>query len=379
MAVRINKKSWWVDFRFNHIRYRKRSPENSRAGALAYEAVLRQKMARGESIDNTIPDAQQLQPFGKFALKWFDEYVVPNNKPSEQRAKKYILSASLIPFFGGMRIDQITGHHVEKYKAQMLKEGVGRKTINNRLTVFRKCLTTAYEWLRLESAPPKIVWLKYPPAKTDYLSPDECTLLLSHADGIVREMILMALRTGMRQGEIRGLQWSSIDWQNRTIAVRHSRCDLTKELGSTKGNRERHIPMDIGVQEELFRRKRDTGYVFLDTDGEPFNNRRLARRLGAVLKKAGLRHRHIGWHTLRHTFASHLATRGVPLNAVQQLMGHSTITTTMRYAHLAPSTLRAAIDLMNPRTAFGADFGQPVVNPWIEAQQKETAEKSVVL
>jgi hypothetical protein len=96
-----------------------------------------------------------------------------------------------------------------------------------------------------------------------------------------------------------------------------------------------------------------------------------------VLKKAELRH--IGWHTLRHTFASHLATRGVPLNAVQQLMGHSTITTTMRYAHLAPSTLRAAIDLMNPRTAFGADFGQPVVNPWLEAQQKENAKKEVVL
>ena len=62
--------------------------------------------------------------------------------------------------------------------------------------------------------------------------------------------------------------------------------------------------------------------------------------------------------------------RGVPLTAVQMLMGHSTITTTMRYAHLAPSTLRTAIDMLNPKIAVGADFGQPVVNQWLEVQKK---------
>ena len=56
----------------------------------------------------------------------------------------------------------------------------------------------------------------------DYLSPDECELLLAHADGVIREMLLTALRTGMRQGELKGLQWSSIDWQNRSITVRDS-------------------------------------------------------------------------------------------------------------------------------------------------------------
>jgi integrase len=377
MAVRMIKKSWWVDFRFNHTRYRRRSPANSRAGALAYEAVLRHKFARGETIDKARPDAQERQSFSTFARTWFDEYVVPNNKPSEQLAKKYILSASLIPFFGEMRIEQITGHYVERYKALMLKEGVGRKTVNNRLTVLRKCLSTAYDWLGLDGAPPKITWLKCPPPKTGYLSPDECTMLLANAEGVVREMILTALRTGMRLGELKGLQWSSIDWHNRTITVRHSRCDLTKELDSTKSNRERHIPMDIDVERMLFGRKQHTGYVFVDTAGQPFNNDRLIRRLEVECKKAGLRK--IGWHALRHTFASHLAMKGVPLNMVQQLLGHSTITTTMRYAHLAPSMLRTAIDLMNPKTAHGADFGQPVGNRWLEAQQKEAAWKGAVL
>jgi site-specific recombinase XerC len=102
----------------------------------------------------------------------------------------------------------------------------------------------------------------------------------------------------------------------------------------------------------------------------------MACRLARVRKKACLRK--IGWHTLRHTFASHLVMRGVPLTAVQILMGHSNVTTTMRYAHLAPSTLRAAIDLLNPKTMFAADVRQPAVNRWLEAQKSSVEQKTVM-
>jgi integrase len=265
------KKSWWVDFWANHTRYRKRSPENTRAGALAYEAMLRQKLARGESIDRPEHAADKGHTFAAFAEKWFAEYVIPNNKFSEQRTKKYVLSASLVPFFGRMQLSEITAHSIERYKVRLLKEGVTPKTIKNRLTVLNKCLNTAYEWLELGAAPPKIKWPKCPPPCTDYLSPGECELLLSHADGAVREMLLTALRTGMRQGELKGLQWSDVDWQSQNIVVRHSRCDYRKTLGSPKSNRERYIPIAVDVYEMLYKRKRSTGYVFLDVDGEPFD------------------------------------------------------------------------------------------------------------
>jgi integrase len=368
MAVRKIKNSWWVDFRIEYVRYRKRSPENSKVGAEAYEATLRAKLARGEPIDQQV--TQKQQTFEQFAWQWFEEYVIPNNKPGEQYNKKKVLGNSLIPFFGKFPIGQITAHHIEQYKALMLKKGVGRKTINNRLTILSKCLGTAYEWLEIKSAQPKIVWFKCSSIKTDYLSPDECSLLLSNTEGVIHDMILAALRTGMRRGELIGLQWSSIDWQNQNIAVRHSRCDYSKQLGTTKSGRERHIPMDSDVYSVLFNRKKGTGYVFTDEQGEPFHGKYLERRLAEACTRAGLRK--IGWHTLRHTFASHLAMKGVPLNAVQTLLGHSNITTTMRYAHLAPSTLRAAIDMLNPKTAFSASFGQPVGNQWIEAQQQES-------
>ncbi|MBL6938269.1 MAG: site-specific integrase [Alphaproteobacteria bacterium] len=362
MTARRIRQSWWVDLRFDHRRYRKRSPENSRTGAIAYEATLRHKLARGEDIDGRNASTTRVS-FAEFVPKWFAEYVVPNNKPSEQKAKKYALSASLVPSFGRMLVSDIGVRDVEQYKAKLVREGKSHKTINNRLTILRKCLHTAYDWLALPGAPPKIVWLKCPPARTHYLATEECNLLVEHSSGIVREMIVAALRTGMRQGELKGLQWTSIDWLNRSVAVRHSRSDDTKALGTPKGNRERHIPLDIDLCEMLSARRRAEGYVFLDNNGQPFTHKKASAALAAVCRHAGLPK--VGWHTLRHTFASHLAMNGTPLNIVQALLGHASITTTMRYAHVAPSALRTAIELANPRTAgVAADNGQPAGNRW---------------
>ena len=367
MAVRLIKKSWWVDIRFGHHRYRKRSPENSRAGAQAYEAVLRQRLARGQPFEG---DPQQKKvSFSQFAQRWFEDYVVPNNKFSEQRGKNYILNASLIPFFGKTTVELVSVHQVEQYKAHLINVGVSRKTINNRLTVLGKCLGTAYEWLQLEGGPPKIKLLKCTSSRTDYLTTDACAALLGSSTGLIREMILTALRTGMRQGELKGLQWSSIDWENRVLTVRHSWCDYRKVLDSPKGNRERHIPMDRDLHDVLAKRKKSTGHVFAWRSEMPLQDNQLNKHLTAACRAAGIRR--VTWHVLRHTFASQLAMKGVPLNVVQALLGHASITTTMRYAHVAPSSLRTAIDLL-PSASAGA-LGQPVGNPWQTAHLKETA------
>ena len=367
MTVRMFRNAWWIDIRHGPKRYRKKSPENSRAGALAYEASLRQRLARGEPLERD-PKQHELT-FEKFAWRWFDDYVLPNNRYHEQRMKKSILRSSLIPFFGKIPIAEITAHQIEQFKAQALKNGASRKTVNNRLAIFRKCVITAYDWLKLPGAAPNVLWLKCPPSRTDYLSADECGLLLANSTGVIHEMLLTALRTGMRQAELRGLQWHSINWENRSLVVRHSLNDLTKRLEPPKSNRERYIPLDLDLYEALYRRRESRGYVFLDSNGKPFDCKRLIRRLRDVRRKAGLRN--FGWHTLRHTFASHLATKGVPLHIVQALLGHSSIVTTMRYAHVAPSTLRLAVDMLNPKAALNANFGRPAGNAWLEMQQRE--------
>jgi integrase len=199
-----------------------------------------------------------------------------------------------VPFFGRLRVGQISSYHIEQFKARQVKRCASNKAIKNQLTVLNTGFKAGYEWLTLEGAPPKIKWPQCVLQRTEYLSPDECELLLANSQGIVRELILTALRTGMRQGEIRGLQWSSVDWQNQSVAVRHSRCDYSKALESTKNKRERHIPLDLDLYEALYKRKQATGYVFTDAKGEPFEGDRLNRALTNVCKRAGLQR--VTWH-----------------------------------------------------------------------------------
>jgi integrase len=365
MAVRKIRNSWWIDVRADHRRIRKKSPENTRAGAVAYEAVLRQKLARGSPIAEAT--AERAQTFEEFVPRWVEAYVLPNNKFSEQRAKRGVLRNALVPYFGKKRMGEITSYHIERFKGQQLKSGLAKSTIRNHLTVLNKCLACAYEWLKLDGVPPKTKWPKCPTPETRYLSADECELLLAHARGMVREMILTALRTGMRQGEIKGLQWQSIDWETRSVVIQHSFCDVRKVLDTPKSNRSRYIPLDVDVFELLYRRKKTSGFVFLDSDnGKPFNSPRLNLRLAMVCRAAGVKR--VTWHVLRHTFATQLAMKGTPLNIVQALLGHASITTTMRYAHVAPSALRTAIDMLNPKTALAADLGQPAGSKWVERE-----------
>lgn len=372
MAVRLIRKTWYVDVRHEYRRYRMRSPENSKTGAQAYEAVLRQKLARGQSIDGPASTEPTRNTFEQFANEWYTQYVVPNNKYSEQYAKRKILDANLIPFFGTLVLGTITSGHVERFKAKCKLSGVSNKTINNRLTVLTKCLRCALEWY---GAPmPSVKLLRCEPPITDHLTPVECERLLESSEGQLREMMLLALRTGMRQGEIRGLQWSSIDWQNRCVIVRHSRCDRNRSLVSPKSNRERRIPLDADVYEMLFRRKQSDGYVFTNPirDHGPYTSHHLNERLEPICRNAGLRK--ISWHVLRHTFATHLTLNGTPLTVVKELLGHSSITTTMRYSHVPPSALKAAIDSLNPRNIpFG--FGQQVGNNLNKSIRIQSSEK----
>ena len=223
--------------------------------------------------------------------------------------------------------------------------------------------STALRVAGSKGEPPRITWLKCPPPRTDYLTHEECDRLLGHADGIVHEMILTALRTGMRQGELKGLQWSSIDWQTRVVTVRHSKSDYSDVLGSPKSNRERHIPMHDDLVEVLSRRRQTDGYVFVDESGRPFDHAEAQAAHGERLQEG-----RPAPHWMAHAAAHLRVTLGnawSSARSVQALLGHSNITTTMRYAHLAPSTLRTAIDLLVPQMLSG----QPAGNQWIEAQQ----------
>ena len=365
MGVRKRHNKWWVDFSFAGARYRKPSPESTRAGASAYEAVLKQRLARGEPIDKV--EVRKIA-FSEFVVQWMRDYVEVNNKHSEIASKKTIMRAHLIPFFGKAVMNEISNIDVEQFKSLKLRENKSNKSINNYLAVLRKLLVTAEEWGLLEKVP-KIKPLKVMPCKTDYLTIDECDGLLSNADGIWKDMILFAIKTGLRFGEIAALKWQDVDFRNSQIIVRHSIVmDIPQD--STKSNKIRYVPIIYEVRSMLLRRMSSASgeYVFCTNDDAFLKRERCRRKLLKICARAGIRR--IGWHTLRHTFASHLAEKGISPITIKDLLGHSDIKTTMRYAHLGPSAVLEAIKVLErPMPADAVTIASQVTKLMMEEAQ----------
>lgn len=163
-------------------------------------------------------------------------------------------------------------------------------------------------------------------------------------------LLLVAGEAGLRQGEIIALEWGDVDLVAATLTVRRS--SWRGHVGSPKSGQDRKIPLTkrLAVALKAARHLRSE-LVFCYPDGAPLTRSAIEAALRYGCKLAGLRR--IGSHVLRHTFCSHLAMRGAAPKAIQELAGHSTLSMTLRYVHLAPSALREAIALLD-------DFGQPV-------------------
>lgn len=358
MAVRKIRNSWWVDFRFNFTRYRKRSPQNTRGGAEAYEVCLRRELSIHGSLNHVIK-VEAVPTFAEFAERWYSSYVEVNNKPSECRSKKYILSASLIPFFGRKRLDEIATADIEGYKAEQLKRGNCNKTVNNRLAVLRNCLTTAVEWDVLKSVP-RFRQLRAAPPAFRFLEEHEVTKIIDACTtDMERSLVFVAVRTGLRFSELSALEWQDVDFGRRTVTIR--RANVGGHIGTPKNGHIRYVPLTNDVIDKLKSLNRDSDLIFHR------NGKRLIYWpslcfLQRACKRAGIEP--IGWHALRHTFASHLASKGASMQAIKDLLGHSTLTMTLRYAHLAPETLRDTIDLLD---------SQQTSKVWATGGQRETS------
>jgi integrase len=165
-----------------------------------------------------------------------------------------------------------------------------------------------------------------------------------------RALLLVAGEAGLRQGEIIALEWGDVDLVAATLTVRRS--SWRGHVGSPKSGRDRKVPLTKRLAGALrAARHLRSELVFCYPDGSPLTRSGIEAALRYACKLAGLRR--IGSHVLRHTFCSHLAMKGAAPKAIQDLAGHSTLTMTLRYMHLAPSALREAIAPLH-------DLGQPV-------------------
>ncbi|HKA87337.1 MAG TPA: site-specific integrase [Haliangiales bacterium] len=290
------------------------------------------------------PEEKEVPTVREFATVYLDVSRV-DNKPSSVDSKEQALRTHIVPFFGALRLDKVTYATIQDFKVKKIAEGRAKKTVNNLLTTLRRMLVIARK-RGLIAQVPEVEWLKAPKPDFDFLDFDEARRLVAAADEEWRPMIVVALRTGMRQGELLGLRWQDVDLIAGRILVRQS--IVRGRVGTPKSGRPREIPLGEDVLAALKAHRHLRGeLVFCDYGGRVLGKEECKHPLWRACRRAGLRR--IGWHTLRHTFASHLAMRGAPLKAVQDLLGHATIQMTMRYAHLAPEVARDAVRLLDER------------------------------
>jgi integrase len=165
--------------------------------------------------------------------------------------------------------------------------------------------------------------------KIRFLSRQEETELFRHIDGTLRNIVICALQTGMRLNEILNLKWEQIDLKRGFI-----------ELLETKSGRRRQIPISETLRKTLNEIPQTTYHVFVKkTTLQPIKDFRAS--FNTALKKAGIKD--FRFHDLRHTVATRMVESGIDLIVVQEILGHATIQTTMRYAHPVPERKLKAI------------------------------------
>jgi integrase len=160
----------------------------------------------------------------------------------------------------------------------------------------------------------------------------------------LKDLVTLAVNTGFRLGELTALRWRDVDFDSGLLHVRNS------EDFRTKSGNERAVPMTRDARSVLERldrareEKASDAYVLLGQRGGKLNGSYASKRFKHYIRLAKLPER-IKFHSLRHTCASWLVQRGVSLPIVQGILGHSNISVTERYAHLAPDAMRQAMQM----------------------------------
>lgn len=366
---------WWIAWRdAKGKRRKKRARRQSYGGA-------KQELARLQSGLDAVAEVG-CPRFADYAKRWMASHVKPNLKPSTVESYEVILRLHLLPRFGRLPLDGLTRKVVKSYLDGLVSQGrLSRNTIKNIFASLRALLSQAVEDDLLPSNPAirlgRFNRCQGDDWKPDFLTEEEAARLLQTAKELRPErypLFLTALRTGMRLGELLALEWDDVQFgaseedSNRYILVRHNfthgqftnpksrkerRVDLNRELRQVLTElRDRRMLAAMQHGKENIRR-----LVFPSQTGGPLDSRNVYHRdFLPCLKAAGLRR--VTWHSLRHSFASHLIRSGASLAYVKEQMGHSSIQVTVDiYGHLAPGGDIKWIDRLgsNPETEPNAE------------------------
>lgn len=347
---------------------------------IAEMRALRRKLETNQPITTT------KRTVGSFMLEWLEDHVKPNRSPSTYQSYEQHVRMYIIPMLGKIPLERLNGQDVQRFLNKLrtlsAEERQGRQwggkgmkpsrvevltpaTIQRVHATLRSGLTKAMRWelissnaARNASSPPQEKYEAKPLTQSQGLK------LLDSVIGHRYEAITtIGLSLGLRRGEVAGLKWTSIDFIAGRMEVTHQ-LQRVKKIGvvyrtlKTKSST-RSIQLPPFCVDALKRRRaiqereqklsgkkwKDTGFVFTSKDGNFIMPEFVTVTHTEALREAGLPH--VRFHDLRHTAATLLLAKKVPMKMVQEILGHSSFQITMDlYSHVVEEQREAATDAM---------------------------------
>lgn len=331
------KSRWYLDFDAGGRRIR-RVVKNAQTRGEAVIA-LQEKVTEAFGKEHGLKVEKRLR-FSELADQYVEDYARANKR--SWRSDKYRIEAHLKPYFGDVTLQDISPLLIEKYRVERLKMGVSKSTINRETTILKKMLNLALDWGLTDQNPVIKVRLfsEKGTEKERILSDEEEVKLLARCPGYLRPIVITALNTGMRRGEILNLRWRNVDLKKRLVKVEQ-----------TKSGTSRVIPINGCLYNELVKAKEASGkaeHLFPNPEtGLPYTQVR--KGFKNACQKAGVKE--LRFHDLRHTFATRLIESGADIITVRDLLGHFSVRVTQRYTHPGQDKKREAVELLLAREA----------------------------
>lgn len=337
-------KVWWMRFNYQGRQERQSTGTSDRKLAEAILGKTKAKIVEGRFFDVF---EEQERTFAEMMERYQAEHVIKKASQGPLRSK----IKNLLSFFGHYILAQITPRRIVEYKAKRYADGMAPGTINQELAIVKNAFNLAireWEWCR-DNPATRVSMEKENNKRDRWLTHEEEVRLLRACPDWLREIILFALHTGMRRGEILSLTWEGVDLFRKTVTVLQS-----------KNGEKRTIPVNQTVLGLLKARAKvrllKTNHVFYGRTYTSVAPNILERAFSTAVRKIEIENFH--FHDLRHTFATRLVQSGVDIYKVQRLLGHKSPVMTQRYAHHYPESLRDGVEILDKDREMSTNVAQ---------------------
>jgi integrase len=339
---------WWIDLRANGRRIRRKSPVQSLEGAIEFEQRIKAQLERAHTRVESFM-LHSGSTYAEFSESWMTEYVLVANRTSTRVEKQCALRSRLLPAFGHLRLSEISTNLIDAQVAKWIRAGMSIKRANNLLTILRRSIRCAVEWGLIDQMP-VIRHHQYFQPVPQYLTRAESRRLLDAMEsGMWKTFIRFLLGTGVRFGEAAALKWDDLDLDTRVPTVTIQRGVAYGVVADPKTQASRRtivlIPeLVITLRAHRYRRPKSE-WVFTSPTGKFYRPTSSVKVLKRACKQAGIPV--VSWHKLRHSCASQLLARGVPLPAIKEVLGHTSLEVTSIYTHIIPGLMKDYMYLLS--------------------------------